>query len=537
MALPALVHREPSTSRAKTLPAGAVVPLTARKWPQSVCADGSLWVRERPATNGRQGARTLSQLAKMVLPKPTVGGNRWRLVTNVAADFLLVFANFVLVSHLHLALHQNLLWPARLPDLPPFRLGFVILYGALLTLLGYSEGLYRNDLNRDSRDEQLVLLRTVGWASVLAAMLVHLLGVKTMIPLAPVAATALLNVVSMAGWRNWQRSQAARRTQEGNAAKNVLIVGAGRLGHKVARYLEQNAHAGRVVRGFLDNDWSLDSNVLGRVEDLPRIARAEFADEIILTAPPEAALARNAIQQARRIHLDVKLVPELFGVEPRSPFPENFGELPVFTLHEEPIATAGLYLKRIFDLVCSVLGLAVAAPLLAGIALAIRLDSPGPVLYRAPRAGRKGRCFLCYKFRTMVANADGMKEQLRAQNQREGPFFKIGGDPRITRLGRSLRRYSLDEIPQLWNVLKGEMSMVGPRPHPLDDFAGYELEHLRRLDVTPGITGLWQVTARQDPSFLRNLTLDEQYIDHWSLWLDLQIVFKTILVVLRGSGE
>jgi lipopolysaccharide/colanic/teichoic acid biosynthesis glycosyltransferase len=159
------------------------------------------------------------------------------------------------------------------------------------------------------------------------------------------------------------------------------------------------------------------------------------------------------------------------------------------------------------------------------------------VLYAAPRAGRKGRSFLCYKFRSMVRDADALKEYLRKRNERHGPFFKITDDPRITRVGRVLRRYSLDELPQLWNVLKGEMSLVGPRPHPLDDFSAYAIEHLPRLDVTPGITGLWQVTARRDPSFQAGMNLDIDYIHRWSLGMDLRILLKTAGAVLRGSGD
>jgi lipopolysaccharide/colanic/teichoic acid biosynthesis glycosyltransferase len=137
----------------------------------------------------------------------------------------------------------------------------------------------------------------------------------------------------------------------------------------------------------------------------------------------------------------------------------------------------------------------------------------------------------------MVSNADTLKSSLRRQNQRSGPVFKISGDPRITRLGQILRRYSLDELPQLWNVLKGEMSLVGPRPHPLDDFAGYEIEHLARLDVTPGITGLWQVTARRDPSFQRGMDLDREYIQTWSLAQDFRILFRTFRACIEGSGD
>jgi lipopolysaccharide/colanic/teichoic acid biosynthesis glycosyltransferase len=181
-------------------------------------------------------------------------------------------------------------------------------------------------------------------------------------------------------------------------------------------------------------------------------------------------------------------------------------------------------------------GLLLVAPLLGVIALAIKLDSPGRALYRAPRVGLKGKRFLCHKFRSMIANADDLKEQLRSRNQRRGATFKIVGDPRITRVGRLLRRYSLDELPQLWNVLRGEMSLVGPRPHPVEDFERYGLEDLQRLEITPGLTGLWQVTARHDPSFERNVALDREYIENWTFWSDFRILYKTVSVVLQGSG-
>jgi lipopolysaccharide/colanic/teichoic acid biosynthesis glycosyltransferase len=201
------------------------------------------------------------------------------------------------------------------------------------------------------------------------------------------------------------------------------------------------------------------------------------------------------------------------------------------------LPVAGLLLKRVLDVVGAGAALVLMAPVLGLLAMVIRLDSAGPVLYAAMRAGRKGRPFRCYKFRTMVRDADVLKETLRERNQRQGPFFKITDDPRITRVGRWLRRYSLDELPQLWNVLKGEMSLVGPRPHPLDDFSAYAIEHLPRLDVIPGMTGLWQVTARRDRSFQAGMKLDIEYIDRWSLGMDLRILLKTAVVVLRGSGE
>jgi lipopolysaccharide/colanic/teichoic acid biosynthesis glycosyltransferase len=189
------------------------------------------------------------------------------------------------------------------------------------------------------------------------------------------------------------------------------------------------------------------------------------------------------------------------------------------------------------DVAFSIFFLIISSPLIVLSVLLIKLTSAGPVFYCALRAGRRGVLFPCCKLRTMVAGADQLKDQLRSRNERQGPFFKLSDDPRVTSIGRFLRRYSIDELPQLWNVLKGEMSLVGPRPHPADEARRYEHWHLRRLEVTPGLTGLWQVTARRDPSFQRNMDLDVTYIDHWSLALDWQILRRTMWVVLQGSGR
>ena len=196
-----------------------------------------------------------------------------------------------------------------------------------------------------------------------------------------------------------------------------------------------------------------------------------------------------------------------------------------------------LFMKRIMDVSLSFVALLSLSPLMLLIALAIKLQSHGPAIYPAARAGRNGRKFSCFKFRTMIDSADELKGGLRTANQRQGPFFKIAGDPRVTRLGRLLRKYSLDELPQFWNVLKGDMTLVGPRPHPLDDVALYRQEDHSRLEVKPGLTGLWQVTARTNPSFATCLALDLAYIRQWSLLLDCRILLKTVPEVLSGTGE
>lgn len=337
-----------------------------------------------------------------------------------------------------------------------------------------------------------------------------------------------------AGWTVWRGRVAAEHGPR-HGRRNILIVGAGPLGREIAAILEADRAECNVV-GFVDESEVLTPDVLGRVDDLARIARREFVDEVIVTIPRQHDLSRRAVGEALRNRLDIRVIPDVYGLDGNRVEVEYLGEMPVLTLRAEKVAAWGLFWKRVLDITLSIAALAALAPFMAIIAAAIKLSSPGPALYQARRVGHKGRRFICHKFRTMVSDADQMKESLRGWNEREGPCFKIAADPRITRVGHFLRRYSLDELPQLWNVLRGEMSLVGPRPHPVDDFERYRLEHLQRLDVVPGITGLWQVTARRDPSFHRNLTLDLQYIEHWNLWLDLVILWKTVFVVLRGGG-
>jgi exopolysaccharide biosynthesis polyprenyl glycosylphosphotransferase len=193
--------------------------------------------------------------------------------------------------------------------------------------------------------------------------------------------------------------------------------------------------------------------------------------------------------------------------------------------------------KRAFDVFFSCVSLLFLAPCMAAIALAICLDSPGAPLYVAERIGRNGRPFRCYKFRTMVQNAELLLQPLTCFNERDAILFKLSNDPRVTRIGRFLRKYSLDELPQLWNVLRGEMSLVGPRPPLSSEVRQYRPEHMVRLAVLPGLTGLWQVESRQNPSFDSYISLDTAYVENWSIWLDIRILFRTPGVVLRGTGS
>jgi exopolysaccharide biosynthesis polyprenyl glycosylphosphotransferase len=458
------------------------------------------------------------------------------LAGQVVADFILITLGFTCVDFLRALLNTTIEHRSFGSGLSTSsEIGLVLLYGTIFTLLGYSERLYHPETARGPRQQTLALAKVAFWSTVVMSIGLSTLGIAHL-STARLAATSPVNFLIMLGYRRERQRVLARKAQNANGTRNVLIVGAGDVGRRLARSLEQHHACKRVVRGFLDENESLGGDVLGRVENLASVARKHFVDEIILAVQQHSNVARKAIWQARRNRIDVKLIPDLFGADPAQVTLEKFGDTPVLSLWEEPVPLASLLLKRTADLFLSGAALLITSPLLAAIALAIKLDSCGPVLYRAPRLGLKGRRFLCCKFRTMVSNADQLKDKLRERNERAGAFFKMTDDPRITRVGRILRRYSLDELPQLWNVLKGEMSLVGPRPHPLDDVQRYQLEDFQRLEITPGLTGLWQVTARRDPSFERSIALDREYIGRWSLAMDLRILCKTVGTVLRGEG-
>jgi exopolysaccharide biosynthesis polyprenyl glycosylphosphotransferase len=479
----------------------------------------------------RQPLTLWQRFSEIVLPAPASACERPGLATQVLADFLSILVSFTVANCL-----TEVLSAAVLPGSLSFSslTGSVLLYGSLFTLFGYSERLYHPGTAREPRQQAVILAKVLLWSSVLMGMGCASARIA-LFPTVMLAASVPFTFALMFSYR-WARQSILARRCGGNDRRNVLIIGAGMLGRKLAHALQRGECGHRIFCGFLDPDQPIAGAVLGSVEQLATIARKEFIDEIILAVPQNSNFSREAIWQARRNHIDVKMALDLPGTDPLHVTLEKYGDLPLLTLREEHIPHFGLLLKRLLDLVLSVCAVVLAAPALAGISLAIKLDSSGPVLYCAPRLGLKGRRFLCYKFRTMVKNADGLKDKLRAHNERQGAFFKITDDPRITRVGKFLRRYSLDELPQLWNVLRGEMSLVGPRPHPMDDVQRYELEDFQRLDVAPGLTGLWQVTARRDPSFERSLALDREYIGRWSLGMDFWILGKTLTEVLRGEG-
>ena len=412
----------------------------------------------------------------------------------------------------------------------------LLVYMALIVLFCQSQHLYRTLRERTAVGESLAVAWAVTCATLVLTAFIFVSGTKILSRFV-VLFSGLLNFITLVSWRLARRHLVIRRVTEGVGARNALIVGCGRVGQALAGFLEDNQVLGYKVRGFVDSNHTDDPRVLGRVDDLGRVIRTEFIDEVFITIPSERELVKRIAEQARRRGLDVKVIPELYdGIGWKAPI-HYCGSFPVMDLHRSVTPVFGLLVKRALDVTIATLALAFLSPLLIVVAVIIKRDSPGPVLYRSQRVGKKGRKFVCHKFRTMVGNADALKEELRNRNERNGPFFKIADDPRITRVGRFLRKYSLDELPQLWNVIRGDMSLVGPRPHPVDDYERYDIDHRRRLDMKPGMTGLWQVTARQNPSFETNMSLDITYIESWNLWLDGKILLKTFPAAFNGSGR
>lgn len=470
----------------------------------------------------------------LLVPKPLRRRTGWKWLQSVITDWALVSLNWLLVGALLVPLR------AFFPYVRSFRfevgapmplIGIAVLHAALITLVGYSEGLNSPGIELSERTR--ILTKSVA-AATFVLCLAYLLQGASWIVGGLFCLAGLLHFGALWGWR-WRLAE-HERARVGTDARNVLIVGANRVGQHIAACIQRQSSERRLC-GILDDEKPLNNGVVGRIPDLARVARQHFVDEIILAAPRNSDVTQQVLNEACRLRLDVEIVPELFGFRPVESEIEQVGGVPLICLHTERLPAVGLFIKRTVDVLAAAIVLLLCAPLLGAIAVLIKLDSPGPIFYRAHRAGKKGRFFFCCKFRTMVSNADQLRPLLRQHNERDGPTFKISADPRITRLGSYLRRYSFDELPQLWNVLKGEMSLVGPRPHPLDEVAGYETGHLGRLDITPGITGLWQVTARRDPSFQRAMELDREYIRSWNLGLDFRILLKTIVAVVQGSGQ
>ncbi len=331
--------------------------------------------------------------------------------------------------------------------------------------------------------------------------------------------------------------------KRGIGVTRVLIVGAGDLGRKVMRNILAQPHLGYHVVGFVDDDPEKGYGYIGRFKGLggldriPQIVRDEAVDEVIITLPwMYHRKILGIMEQCERYNVRAKIVPDLFQMSLSQIEVDDLSGLPLISIRPLAFRRWERMLKRAMDLVIASVAFIVFLPLMLLIALAIKLDSPGPVLFKQVRVGKGGREFVMYKFRSMHGGAEEEQERLRELSEVDGPIFKIRNDPRCTRVGRILRRFSLDELPQLYNVLKGEMSLVGPRPPLPSEVAQYKEWHKKRLAVSPGMTGLWQVSGRSLLSFEEMVLLDLYYIENWSPLLDFKILLRTIPKVIMSEG-
>jgi exopolysaccharide biosynthesis polyprenyl glycosylphosphotransferase len=412
---------------------------------------------------------------------------------------------------------------------------FALAYAATWVAVLWLHGLYRPRARWTIRSEALAMARAT---FVMALVTLSLLFVFRL----PDISRTYLVLLFPAQWavglvtRIALRLAFMRMRAQGFNLRFVLVVGAGPRAQAFAAKLEDHRELGLRIRGFLDDDeydlprgWQR----LGGLDAIQGFLHDEVIDEVAICLPFSQwdkvnAIAHLCEEEGKIVRVPVDVLDRAFAAGRV----EELDGTPVYSMITGPDRVAALVVKRVVDVVVAALALLVLSPVFLAVALAIRLREGPPVLFRQVRVGLHGRRFEVLKFRTMAPDAEARYADV--VNHADPRAFKLTDDPRITPTGRFLRRTSLDELPQLWNVLKGEMSLVGPRPAPPREVEGYDLWHRRRLSMKPGITGLWQVTARRNEDFDDRASLDLNYIDRWSLWLDVKILARTIPAAFEG---
>jgi exopolysaccharide biosynthesis polyprenyl glycosylphosphotransferase len=417
----------------------------------------------------------------------------------------------------------------------------VLLWKAAFELLG----LYRSKRLSRTLPEITDLAKASATATLLIAVVAVVFRVKTVTPgvlvrFLPIALICL--VASRLSMR--QLLKAIRR--RGRNLRQVLVVGTNARAVEFARTVLDRPEVGYRVVGFADDAWigphSEKYNPTALVCSLAGFRlylRHQIIDEVVVALPLKSFYDREdeLIRICHEHGVIVRVLTSLFESTTSATRVDEVGTAPVVTFSSVPLDNLRFALKRMFDLIGSIAMLTFLSPLMLIAILLVKIDSRGPAIFAQERVGLNKRRFRIYKFRTMVANAEKLQAHLESSNEAQGPVFKIERDPRITRVGRVLRKTSIDELPQLLNVLKGNMSLVGPRPLPVRDYTGFSQDwQRRRFSVRPGITCLWQVSGRSSISFDQWMRLDMEYIDHWSLWLDIKILARTIPAVVRGAG-
>src|SRR5713226_29062 len=409
-----------------------------------------------------------------------------------------------------------------------------------------AQGLYVSHRLSPLRGELKEIARAVVIAAVVLLVAANLGGWPTINALT-VAIFAAVSFTLIAAMRIALRLNLRRLRARGHNVKTLLIVGAGARGRRFAAQLKQRQDLGYKLLGYVDSDPAFahsegaDAPWLGGIDALPRIVANEVIDEVAIALPIKSQYTQieTAVLLLEEQGITTHMLSDLFPQKLARSQPVDFDGVPIVSMHSAPLFSWRTEAKRIFDLVSATILLFVFAPLLVMAAIAIKLDSEGPVLFVQERTGLNKRRFRMLKFRTMGRDAEANQKDLEHLNEKTGPIFKIRNDPRVTRVGRWLRKTSVDELPQLVNVLFGDMSIVGPRPLSVRDAVRMEVAwQKRRFSVKPGITCLWQVSGRSNLSFEQWMQLDLEYIDHWSLGLDASILLRTIpaIVLARGAS-
>ncbi|MDY6970916.1 MAG: sugar transferase [Thermodesulfobacteriota bacterium] len=332
----------------------------------------------------------------------------------------------------------------------------------------------------------------------------------------------------------------------GRNLRFVMILGTNRGAVQFAQKIETTPELGFRLVGFIDEEWTgtgefekAGYSTMADFRGFPRIIRDRVVDEVWIALPLESYSGQIAevLAYCRKLGIITRFFPEVFDLESAQLKVEQIGGDSVMTEYPATIGGWPFVVKRVLDICLSIVLLVLLSPLFLAVAILITVTSPGPVLFVQERVGLNRRRFRLYKFRTMIRDAEQRLHEIEHLNEVTGPVFKVRNDPRVTKVGKFLRKTSIDELPQLFSVLKGDMSLVGPRPLPVRDYEGFDQDrHRRRFSVLPGITCLWQVNGRNSVPFDKWMELDLQYIDQWTLWLDFKILLKTIPTVLKGSG-
>ena len=477
---------------------------------------------------------------------------RYALITGrIIADGVLLVASFVIAYWLRYSLQVGRdVIPESFRSLSEFT-PYIAAY-AIITLVTFNmRGLYA--LPRGASWFEHMRIITSGALIGIAALTLGALLLNPVLPSRMLF--VLLWVCTLAVFSAERFGYRVLRTtlwRRGINIRQAVVVGSGLAGQRIMKDIVERPELGYTLVGYVSDatnsprspEWRIpvkprngELRRLGSLKDVNRVIEQQGPHEVIVALPAtHHTQILGVMDVCRQYGVEFKLVPDLFEMRFNEVSIDALNGVPLIGVKDVALRGFNFFIKRVLDVVLASLALLLAAIPMAIIALVVKLTSTGPVMFKQPRVGKDRKVFVCYKFRTMYEDAEQRKNDLWHLNEADGPMFKIKNDPRRTPFGRILRKTSLDELPQLFNILKGEMSWVGPRPATIDETEQYQEWHLKRLEVLPGLTGLWQVSGRSDLPFDEMVKLDLYYAENWSLVFDLAIIIKTIPVVLRSEG-